>query len=82
MAQTLFKKKSSDAWAPTHSQVPYLCKNKREHTPGAPPKSTPGLSSGPNKALCKANSISSVFVDGIQEVRMYINGKIGGINKA
>ena len=26
--QTLFEKKSSSAWAPTHSQVPCLCKNK------------------------------------------------------
>ena len=27
-AQTLFKKKSGGAWAPTHGQVPCLCKNK------------------------------------------------------
>ena len=26
--QTLFKKKSGGTWAPTHSQVPCLCKNK------------------------------------------------------
>ena len=27
-AQTVFKKKSDDAWVPTHSQAPCLCKYK------------------------------------------------------